>query len=135
MDRCAAAAERKVWMIRPVLALLIVMMAAGTAFAEWQLYREDTKVTASFDIASFAPFRGKPSVWVRWNYVTPRNGIGGKKIQFAADCAAHKLFEIASNPYDPKGNYLTWSRNYDKPKEYATTPGSLNEATYKLLCR
>jgi hypothetical protein len=122
-------------MSRAVLALLIVLTMAGEAFAMWQLYREDQNVIASFDYDSFASFRGKPSVWVRWQYVTPREGVGGMKIQFTADCAAHKLYEIASNPYDPKGNYLKPSRNFDNPKEYATPPGSLNEATYKLLCR
>jgi hypothetical protein len=135
ISRRVVTSERKEEMIRLALALLIVTLAASTAFAEWQLYGEDTKVIASFDIASFAPFRGKPSVWVRWNYVTPRNGVGGVQIHFMADCAAQGLYEIASNPYDPEGNYLTSSRSYDKPKEYAVTPGSLNEATYNLLCR
>jgi hypothetical protein len=122
-------------MIRAVLVLLIVLTTAGEAFAMWQLYREDQNVIASYDYDTFAPFRGKPSVWVRWQYVTPREGVGGMKIQFTADCAAHKLYEIASNPYDPQGNYLQSIRNFDNPKEYPTPPGSLNEATYKLLCR
>lgn len=122
-------------MIRAALALLIVLAAASAALAEWQLYREDTQIIASYDYATFAPFRGKPSLWVRWHYVAPRNGVGGMKIQFTADCAARRLYAIASNPYDAAGNYLASEQNYDNPKEYPMTPGSLDEATYNLLCR
>ena len=117
------------------VALLIPLATAGPAFAMWQPYREDASVVASFDYDSFASIQGKPSVRVRWHYVTPRNGVGGVKIQFTADCAARKLFEIASTPYDPQGNYMESDQHQDQPKEYAVTPGSLNEATYKLLCR
>lgn len=117
------------------LAVLIVATAASTAFAEWQLYREGEGVIASFNLDSFAPFQGKPSVWVRWQYVAPRDGVGGMKIQFMADCAAHKLYEIAADPYDPDGNYLASNRYYDAPKEFPVTPDSLNGATYQLLCR
>ena len=117
------------------VALLMVMATASTASAMWQPYREDASVIASYDYDSFASFQGKPSVRVRWHYVTPRDGVGGVKIQFTADCAARRLFEIASTPYDPQGNYLESDQHQDQPKEYAITPGSLNEATYKLLCR
>ena len=117
------------------VALLIVMATASPASAIWQPYRENGTVIASYDYDSFAPFQGKPSVQVRWHYVTPLNGVGGVKIQFTADCTARRLFEIASTPYDPQGNYLESDQHQDQPKEYAITPGSLNEATYKLLCR
>jgi hypothetical protein len=117
------------------LALLIVMAAATAAFAQWQLYKDDGSTIASFDLATFAPFQGNPSVWVRWQYASPRNGVAGAKMQFMADCAEHKLYEIAENPYDAEGNYLA-SKSYDSaPKEFPVTPGSLNEATYMLLCR
>ncbi len=122
-------------MNRLFLAFLIVAVSAGVALAEWQRYKQGKDIVASYNIATFAPFRDKPSVWVRWHYVTPRNGLGGKKLQFTADCSAHKLFEIAANPYDPGGNFLAAQKHYDSPKEYPVTPGSLNEATYKLLCR
>jgi hypothetical protein len=118
-----------------VLAVLFVLAAAAAAFAQWQLYKEDGGTIASFDYATFAPFQDKPSVWVRWQYVSPRNGVAGTKLQFMADCAEHELYEIAENPYDAEGNYLASSRYYDAPKEFPVTPGSLNEATYDLLCR
>lgn len=121
-------------MIRFALATILVLTTAAPALAEWQLYRKDADVSASFDIASFAPFRGNPSVWVRWSYASARNGIGGEKIQFTADCGARKLFEIAANPYDADGNYLAPAQYFDAPKEFPLTPGSLNESTYKLLC-
>jgi hypothetical protein len=61
--------------------------------------------------------------------------VAGAKIQFTANCTGHRLFEIASSPYDVAGNYLPEKKQYESPKEYLLTPGSLNEATYKLLCR
>ncbi|HET6420623.1 MAG TPA: hypothetical protein VFG19_10730 [Geobacteraceae bacterium] len=118
-----------------ILAVAIVIAASGTTFANWQVYREDKSIVASVDYLSRASFRGKPSVWVRWHFKQPRKGIGGVKIQFTADCARRNLYEIAYIPYDTKGNYLTPSENYDSPKQYTVTPHSLNEATYRLLCR
>jgi hypothetical protein len=118
-----------------LLAILLVAAASGTAFADWQLYWKGKNLTASFDLLSREPFRGKPSLWVRWNYVTPRKGIAGVKIQFTADCAGRRLYEVSEVPYDTGGNYLKLRKNYDSPKEYGITPGSLNEATYRLMCR
>jgi hypothetical protein len=120
-----------------MLALLMVAMLAGVADANWRLYHRDKEVVASFDYLSRASFRGQPAVWVRWHYVTPRNGTGGTKLQFTANCPAHKLYEIESLPYDTSGNYLSSRKrkHYDVPKEYPLEPGSLNDATYKLLCR
>jgi hypothetical protein len=116
-------------------AVLMVLTLSGTAFADWQLYWNGKDITASFDLLSREPFRGKPSLWVRWQYVTPRNGIAGIKIQFTADCSGHRLYEISRVSYDPAGNYLKLKKNYDSPKQYGITPGSLNEATYQLMCR
>jgi hypothetical protein len=121
-------------MKRLALTLVIIMATAGQAFAIWQLYKEDSKVVANFNYDSFAPFRGKPSVWVKWQYTTPMNGVAGKKLQFTADCSARKLFEIAVIPFDADGNYLQPNEHFDAPMEYPLTPGSLNEATYNLLC-
>jgi hypothetical protein len=121
-------------MFRIACVALLALMVAVPVCASWQQYRQDESVSASFDIDTFAPFRGNPSVWVRWHYVVAKNGIGGMKIQFMADCQAQKLFEIAANPYDADGNYLTASNYFDAPIEFPVTPGSLNEATYKLLC-
>jgi len=122
-------------MSRLVLALAIIMTTCTTSFAEWQLYHQDSSIIASYNYDSFAPFRGNPSAWVRWHYVSPRDGMGGMKVQFTADCAAGKLYEIASTPYDTEGNYLASNQHFDAPKEYPVTSGSLNKATYKLLCR
>jgi hypothetical protein len=121
-------------MIKFALAAIMIVTAAAPASAQWQRYREDPDIAASFDIATFAPFRNNPSVWVRWNYASPKNGVGGMKIQFMADCQAQKLYEIAANPYDGDGNYLAPEQYFDAPKEFPVTSGSLNEATYKLLC-
>lgn len=119
-----------------VMLLTVILLALSTAVsADWRMYRKDTTVIASVNYISHAPFRGKPSVWVRWHYVKPRNGVGGVKIQFAADCKEQRLFEIAAERYDLKGNYLGAQKWYDAPKEYPLTAGSLNEATYNLLCR
>ena len=122
-------------MIRLALAALIVITSANPVCAMWQLYKEDKGVIASFDYDSFAPVNGNPSAWVRWQYATPQNDIGGREIQFTADCSNHKLYEIATNPYDADGNYLASNENLDPPKEFPVTPGSLNGATYDLLCR
>jgi len=116
-----------------VLAAILAVTFATPGWAMWQMYQKDG-IVASFDYDSFAPFRGKPSVWVRWHYATPQDGIGGKKIQFTADCSAGKLYAVADTPYDGDGNYLASNQYFDAPKEYPVTPGSLNEATYKLLC-
>lgn len=120
-----------------MLALLIVVTTAATADANWRLYRKDKEVVASFDYLSRTSFRGQPAIRARWHYVVPRNGVGGVKLQFTADCSARKLFEIEALPYDASGNYITARKRtrYDAPKEYPLTSGSLNEATYKLLCR
>jgi hypothetical protein len=56
------------------------------------------------------------------------------KLQFTADCGKKKLFEIAVVPFDGDGNFLAPNEHFDAPKEYPVTPGSLNEATYRLLC-
>lgn len=122
-------------MIRVALSLVLVIATANAAAAEWQLYRKDNKVTASVNYHSFASFRNKPSVWVRWHYESPKNGVGGRKIQFTADCPGHRLYEISAVPYDKDGNYLAEDRHYDAPKEYPLKKGSLNAATYRLLCR
>ena len=121
-------------MIRSLLALLAIVVLAGPASAEWQRYHDDGSITASFDIASFAQFQGKPSVWVRWHYDSPRDGIGGMKLQFTAECDQDELYEIDVIPYDADGNYLAEDRHYDAPKEYPVTPDSLNEATLAILC-
>lgn len=116
------------------VSLALVLVTSNAALANWQVYREDDRVVASVDTLSFEPFHGQPSVWVRWHYVRPRKGVGGVKIQFTAQCPKRKLFEIATYPYDTKGNFLTPHKNYDKPKEYSITPNSLNASTYQLLC-
>ncbi len=118
-----------------ILAAIVVIATSGTAFANWQVYREDINIIASVDYLSHAAFRGKPSVWVQWHFKHPRKGIGGVKIQFTADCTRRGLYEIAYIPYDIKGNYLRSTQNYDSPRQYTVTPHSLNEATYRLLCR
>jgi hypothetical protein len=122
-------------MFRSVCVLLAVLFMTGVASADWQLYKEEGNVIASYDFLSFAPFKGNPSVWVRWEYVSPVNGIGGKKIQLTANCSDTSLFEIAVIPFDSSGEYLARDQHYDSPKEYPLTGNPLNEATYKLLCR
>jgi hypothetical protein len=118
-----------------VLAVLMVVALTGTAFADWEPYWEGKNITATFDLLSREPFRGKPSLWVSWHYSAPRKGIAGVKIQFMADCSGRRLYEISEIPYDAGGNYLKSKKNFDSPKEYEITPGSLNEATYKLMCQ
>ncbi|WP_298266795.1 hypothetical protein [Geobacter sp.] len=117
------------------LSVFLLAAATGTAFADWQLYRKDKAVVASFDILSFASFRHQPSVWVRWHYVTPRKGVAGIKIHFTANCSKHRLYEIATLPYDTDGNYLADNEHPDTPREYPLRHNSLNKATYELLCR
>jgi hypothetical protein len=121
-------------MIRLIVAAVLLTAATPPAFASWQSYRDDGSIVATFDLATFAPFQGKPSVWVKWQNVTPQNGIGGTKLQFTADCAAGSLYEISAIPFDAGGNYLAENRHYESPKAYPVTPGSLNKATYDLLC-
>ena len=123
-----AAMKRLIW------SLIVIMATSNAAYADWELYRTDKKVIASVDVLSYDPFHGRPSVWVRWHYVTAINSVGGLKIQFTANCSQHRLFEIATYPYNVAGKYLTPHKNYNSPKEYAITPNSLDEATYKLLC-
>jgi Surface-adhesin protein E len=121
-------------MIRLAVTLLFVLATTSAVFADWRPYREDSTIIASFDYLSFASFHGQPSVWVRWHYVSPRNGVGGTKIHVTANCAEHRLYEIESNRYDTKGNYLAETKKYNPPKERSLAPGSLDEATFKLLC-
>jgi hypothetical protein len=122
-------------MMRSALVALLVLATISTANAEWQLYRNDSDTIASYNYDTFEPFKGNPSVWVKWHYVTPRDGIAGVRIQFVADCSKRKLYEISEYPYGPGGAYLDPTLNVDDPKEYPLTPDSLNEATYRLLCR
>ncbi len=121
--------------MRTATIFAIIMLAASPVSANWRLYWEDSHITASFDYLSRASCQDRPCIWARWHYVNPDQGIGGVKIRFAADCATHRLYEIQSDPYDSEGNYLGLIRREDAPKEYPVTPGSLNEATYKLMCR
>ena len=122
-------------MIRLALSVLFMVLTTDTALADWQLYRKDTNIIASVNYLSYESFHGQPSVLVRWHYRTPRKGVGGLRIQFTADCRKHRLFEIAAYPYDVAGKYLNPpEKNYHSPVEYPVTPGSLNEATYQLLC-
>ncbi len=116
------------------LAVLMVLTFSDTASAIWNLYWKGNDVTASFDLASRAPFRGKPSLWVRWKYVKPEKGIAGTKIQFTADCTARRLYAIYDVPFDTGGNYLESKKYHDSPKQCLLTPGSLNEATFRLMC-
>ena len=118
-----------------VVALFIVMAATGAAEANWRLYHKDNAVVASFDYLSRASLNGRPAVWVRWHYVAPRGGVGGEKLLFTADCTAHKLYEVKALTYDTGGTYLPKrKRTPPTPQEYSLPPGSLNEATYRLLC-
>ena len=121
-------------MIRLALSVLFLMVTATTVSADWQLYKEDKNIIASVNYLSYESFHNRPSVVVRWHYRTPRKGVGGLRIQFTADCKKHQLFEIAAYPYDLDGKYLKPHKNYSTPIEYPITPGSLNDATYKLLC-
>jgi len=120
--------------MRKSIVLLIILITACPCLANWRVYSEDKNIVASFDDLSRASFQGKPSLWVRWHYVHPENGVGGVKIQFTAHCAQHRLYEINSDPYDTERNFLGLIRREDAPREYPVTPGSLNEATYKLMC-
>lgn len=122
-------------MIRLALGVLIILATTAQAMANWQLYRENDEVIATYDYVSFAPFRNQPSVWVKWYNVSQNAKYGGLKIQFTADCENHRLFEINLVPYDHEGNFLAESPSYDTPKEYPLNHNDLNEATYKLLCR
>lgn len=122
-------------MIRLTFVLLIVLMTSAQAVADWQVYHKYDKVIASFDYVSFAQFRNQPSVWVRWHNVSKKAQYGGRKIQFTADCANHRLFEIKSIPYNHDGSFLAEKPMYDSPKEYPLRNSDLNEATYRLLCK
>ena len=121
-------------MIRLALSVLLLIATTDTVLADWQLYKEDNNIIASVDYLSYESFHNRPSVLVRWHYRTPRNGVGGLRIQFTADCAKHRLFEIAAYPYDVDGKYLKPHKKYNSPIEYPIVPGSLNDETYKLLC-
>ena len=121
-------------MVHMVWTLLFLLASATFVCADWRMYRKDDDIVASVNYISRSSFHGKPAVWVRWHYVTPKNGVGGVKIQFAADCPKHKLLEIERHPYNAEGIYLTHGKSYKSPPEYPVTPGSINEATYKLLC-
>lgn len=121
--------------MRSALVTLLVLTTISTANADWQLYRKDSDTIASYNQDTFEPFKGNPSVWVKWHYITSRDGIAGVRIQFVADCSTQKLHEISLYPYGPGGAYLDPTLNSNDPKEYPLTPDSLNEATYRLLCR
>jgi hypothetical protein len=122
-------------MIRLVLALLIVLASTAQVTANWQEYRKDAKVIAAYDYVSFATFRNQASVWVRWHNLSKKEKYGGRKLQFTADCAHHRLFEINSVPYDHDGNFLVEQPRYNSPKEYPLSHNDLNIATYRLLCK
>ncbi len=96
---------------------------------------EDSDTIASYNYDTFEPFEGKPSVWVKWQYIAPRDGIAGVRIQFTADCSTQKLYEISLYPFGPGGAYHDPTLNVNDPKEYPLAPDSLNEATFRLLCR
>jgi hypothetical protein len=115
-----------------VMVVFVLCAAATTAQATWRLYQEGGDITASYDRS--APYRGMPALWVRWSYGAPKDGAAGVKKQFAADCAAGTLYELYSNPYDTEGKYLGSDTNYEEPRAVQMPPGSLQEATYKLLC-
>jgi hypothetical protein len=125
----------RVEMIRIALALLIVLAISSSAVANWQVYSKKDKIIASLDYVTFASFRNQPSVWVRWHNVSKKARYGGRKIQFTADCASHRLFEINSVPYDHAGIFLAGNPMYDSPKEYPLKNNDLNKATYRLLCK
>jgi hypothetical protein len=67
--------------------------------------------------------------------VSTKAQFGGRKIQFTAYCANHRLFEINSVPYDHAGNFLDEHPLYDSPKEFPLKKNDLNETTYRLLCK
>ncbi len=122
-------------MTRFSLAVIVILATNSIANGAWQRYWQDTRVTAAYRIGSFATFRDHPSVWVRWHYRTHGEKYAGKMIQFTADCAKRRLYEISAIPYDHDGNYLGENRHYDAPMEYPLREGTLNGATYRLLCR
>ena len=122
-------------MIRLTLVLLMILATSSQAGANWRVYLQNDEVIASYDYVTFAPFRKQPSVWVKWYNVSQKTKQGGIKLQFTANCADHKLFEINSIPFDHNGNFLGESPSYDSPKEFPLDHNALNEATYKLLCR
>lgn len=122
-------------MKRMALAMAMVLMTAGGAAADWQVYREGKTVIAAVDYISYAPYHNQPSVWVRWHYVKPRQGVAGRKIQFTADCGHHRLFEIASATYNTAGDFIATNKYYHAPREFPIKPGSLNETTFELLCK
>lgn len=122
-------------MIRIILVVIIILSTNASAMAQWHRYWEDKRVTAAYKSGSFAPFHNQPSVWVRWHNRSPAGEYGGELIQFSADCNRHRLFEIATIPYDRQGNYLAEQKHYDAPLEYPLNRGTLNGATYRLLCR
>jgi hypothetical protein len=122
-------------MVRSACFLLSLLFMTGVANADWQLYKEEGNIIASYDYLTFSAFKGNPSAWFRWEYVSPENGIGGNKIQFTADCNVAKLYAIAVVPFDTSGKYLTMNELYNSPKEYPLAGSPLNEATYKILCR
>ncbi len=117
-----------------LMAVVLSVAASGTAFADWQLYWKGDNITATFDLLSREPFHGKPSLWVKWNYAKPMNGIAGIKLQFMADCSGHRLYKIYEIPYDAGGNFLKPKKYYASPREYKIIPASPGEATYKLMC-
>lgn len=121
--------------MRPLIvtALLLLTLTASAA-ADWQLYYDDGKIVASYDVLSRAPFREQPSLWVRWHYAAPQDGVGGKKIEFTAQCSEHRLFEVRTIPYDANGNYLEESDHLKTPKEVPVDSTPLAKATYELLC-
>jgi hypothetical protein len=116
-----------------VLVVFVLFAAvASTAQAKWKLYQEEGDVIASYDRAPAV--RGMPTLWARWTYGSPQAGAVGVKKRFAADCTAKKMYEIYSNPFDKDGKYLGTDAEYSEPLEIQVDPGSLHEATYKLLC-
>lgn len=115
-----------------ILLVVVLLAADSTAQAKWKQYEGGGGVTASYDRAPAD--RGMPTLWARWTYAAPRDGAIGVKKRFAADCAQHKLYEIYSNSFDKDGKYLGADTDYTEPLAVQVTPGSLQEATYKLLC-
>jgi hypothetical protein len=121
-------------MKRFAIALLLIVATATQVKADWRVYREGKNIIASYDYLSFAPFQNQPSVWVKWQNVSKKAKLGGRKIQFTADCAKHRLFEINSIPFDRSGNFLEEHRLYKSPKEYPLKHNGLYKATFGLLC-
>ncbi len=120
---------------RLALSVVVVLLTCSVASADWRLYRKGGDVIATFDYLSRLPYHGQPSLWVNWRYVVPKNGVGGVRLQVTADCKEHRLYGIASYPYDVGGNYLKPVKRYTSPREFPISPGSLNEATYNLICK